>query len=303
MKTIRIGTRGSLLALAQTRLVEDLLRVQYPGISLERVVIHSGADNRPNIPLTQFRSRGVFVKELEEALLEGRIDLAVHSLKDLPSELPKGLILTVTPERADPSDALISKGKTLEELQSGAIVGTGSPRRQAFLRSVRPDLVPVDIRGNLDTRLKKLETGSYHALILASAGLHRLGLSQRITQRLSLETFIPAPGQGALALETRTEDRDLHNILKPLNHLESAQSVLAERSFQAELKVGCSVPVGAFAFIREDALILEAAIASPDGEVIFRTSEHGDRQSAVQIGIRAARSLRAKGADILRSEP
>lgn len=300
MKTIRIGTRGSLLARVQTRQVEALLRAAYPGISLQEVVIHSSADRSPDTPLTQFQSRGVFVRELEEALLEGQIDLAVHSLKDMPSQLPEGLMLTVTPERADPSDALVSDGKTLNELETSAVVGTSSPRRQAFLHFIRPDLTAADIRGNLDTRLRKLEEGGYHALILASAGLYRLGMSHRITERLPLDQFTPAPGQGALALEIRTDDMKLLELLQPLNHLESAQSVAAERAFQAELKAGCSAAVGAYACLEGDELVLHAAIASPTDHLLYRTTERGSRTSAQQIGMRAAQTLRAKGAVIMR---
>lgn len=303
MTTIRIGTRGSRLALAQTRQVEALLIAAHPGISLQEVVIRSSADRSPDTPLIQFQTRGVFVRELEEALLEGRIDLAVHSLKDMPSRLPEGLTLTVTPERADPSDALVSDGKTLKELETGAVVGTSSPRRQAFLNLMRPDLSATDIRGNLDTRLRKLEEGRYHALILASAGLHRLGMSHRITERLPMDHFIPAPGQGALALEIRADDMRLLELLQPLNHLESALSVAAERAFQAELKAGCSAAVGAYACLQGDELVLHAAIASPAEKLLYRTTERGSRTSAQQIGIRSAQELRAKGAAILRPTP
>jgi hydroxymethylbilane synthase len=301
MKTIRIGTRGSQLALAQTQLVEDLLRASHPALALHRVVIHSRADREQNTPLTRFQARGVFVKELEKALLEREIDLAVHSLKDMPSLLPEGLTLTVTPERADPSDSLISDGKTLQELQPGAVVGTSSPRRKAFLRFVRPDLVPTDIRGSVDTRLRKMVKGGYHALILASAGLHRLGWGARITQRLPPESFIPAPGQGALALEVRADDTELMDMLQPLNHPDSALAVEAERAFQAELKAGCSAAVGAYAYLQGEELILHAAMASLTENALYRTTERGSSGDARQIGIRAARTLKEIGAAILRS--
>lgn len=303
MKTIRIGTRGSRLALAQTRQVEALLITAHPGISLQEVVIRSSADRSPDTPLIQFQTRGVFVRELEEALLEGRIDLAVHSLKDMPSLLPEGLTLTVTPERADPSDALVSDGKTLKELETGAVVGTSSPRRQAFLHFMRPDLLAADIRGNLDTRLRMLEEGGYHALILASAGLHRLGMSHRITERLPLDHFIPAPGQGALALEIRADEMKLLEMLQPLNHPESALSVEAERAFLMELNAGCTAAVGAYAYLQGDELVLHAAIASPAENLLYRTTKRGSRTSAQQIGIRAAQELRAKGEAILRPTP
>lgn len=303
MKAIRIGTRGSKLALEQTRRVEDLLRANYPGITLQRVVIHSSADRDPDLPLAQFQTGGVFVRELEKALLTEEIDLAIHSLKDMPSLLPEGLTLTVTPERADPSDALVSDGRTLEALETGAVVGTSSPRRKAFLRLLRPDLTVSDIRGNLDTRLRKLDEGGYHALILASAGLDRLGLSRRITERLPLDHFIPAPGQGALALEIRADDTELLRMLQPLNHPESALSVAAERAFQAELKAGCFAAVGAYACLQGDELILNAAVASLSENLLYQTTERGSRTDAERIGVRAARALRERGAAFLRAAP
>lgn len=291
MKAIRVGTRGSLLARAQTQQVIDALQAHHPGVVFQTVIITTTGDRRQSVPFTAVGTKGMFVKEIEEALLNNAIDLAVHSLKDMPGALPDGLVLAAVPPRADARDALLSDGRTLAELPPGARVGTSSLRRQALLRSLRPDLALEELRGNLDTRLRKLDDGRYDAILLACAGLERLGWAHRIVERLPPEVFVPAPGQGALALETRAEDAETRALLSAIHDPDTADCVAAERAFQSALNAGCTVPAGAHAWLEGDTLRLSAFIASADGLHLRRAEIRGRRRDAVAIGARAASVL------------
>lgn len=291
MRTIRVGTRGSQLALTQTNQVLGRLRNLHPEMVFEAIVIKTTGDQRQNIPFSEVGTKGMFVKEIEEALLAGEIDFAVHSLKDMPGELPAGLALGAVPPREDPRDALLSRNMRLMELQEGATVGTSSVRRQIQIRAVRPDLHVQELRGNLDTRIRKLAEGQYDAIILACAGLDRMGWSDRIAERLSAEISIPAPGQGALALEARIGDSRAADVLAPLHDRDTADSITAERAFQAALNAGCSVPAGAYATVHGDTLHIIAFLSGADGSDLRRTEATGSRLEAGDIGRQAAERL------------
>lgn len=295
-ETLRVGTRGSLLAQTQTEWVVAQLRAANPDMQIGIEIIQTTGDLRRDIPFAQVGTKGMFVKEIEQALLDGTIDVGVHSLKDMPGELPPGLELGAVPVREDPLDALLSRsGLTLEELPQGAVVGTSSIRRQAQLRYLRPDLHLTELRGNLDTRLRKLDAGEYDAILLACAGLNRLGLAERITQRLAPEVCVPAVGQGALALETRAGEWQKMPGLASLHDADTAVAVLAERSFQAALNGGCTVPAGAFATVTKESVTLQALIAAPDGSNMVRTSETTGRREAAELGRRVAERLLSQG--------
>lgn len=268
---IVIGSRGSKLALAQTGWVRDRILSLVPGADVTIKVIKTSADKNPTASIRAGSSIGVFVKEIEEALKAGDIDIAVHSMKDLPTATPPGLRIAAVPEREDPRDAFIcARASSVEELPAGAVVGTGSIRRQAQLLALRPDLRVVDIRGNIDTRLKRLEEGAYDALILACAGLRRLGLDGRISSVFELPAMLPAPGQGALAIETRDEESAATQAAGALNHPATAAAVAAERRILQRMGGGCNVPVGVHASVTGDAARIEAVVASADGRRIIR---------------------------------
>ncbi len=291
MNRIRVGTRGSKLALTQTGHVIDALRRHHLDMEFETVVIKTTGDMRQGVPFSEVGTKGMFVKEIEEALLAGEIDLAVHSMKDMPGELAPGLALGAVPERADPRDAFLSDGRRLENLPPGARIGTSSLRRRILIKAARPDLHVQELRGNLDTRIRKLDEGQYDAIILACAGLERMGWSERITERLSAEVSTPAPGQGALCLEVRGGDESTVAVLRPLHHAETADAVFAERAFQAALNAGCSVPAGAHAMVEDDALRLVAMLAEADGSNLRRVALRGARTEAEQLGRQAAEQL------------
>ena len=295
-KRLRIGTRGSLLARTQTGMVVARLQEANPDVEIETRIIQTTGDMRRDVPFAQVGTKGMFVKEIEQALLDGSIDVGVHSLKDMPSELPDGLELACVPAREDPMDALLARnGLTFALLPQHAVVGTSSLRRQAQLRALRPDLRLEELRGNLDTRLRKLDAGEYDAILLAVAGLNRLGLGGRITERLAPEICVPAAGQGALALETRCGDTEtlarLHTVHDPV----SAAAVEAERAFLAALGGGCSVPAGALATIVGSRLHLVGLIAAPDGSCVLRAERTGDLSAAAQIGAELSAALLAQG--------
>jgi hydroxymethylbilane synthase len=298
---MRVGTRGSLLARTQTQWTMDLLSRANPGLALELHVIQTTGDLRRDVPFAAVGTKGMFVKEIEQALLDGAIDVGIHSLKDMPSELPAGLDLSCVPPREDPLDALLTRsGDLLDALPPGAAVGTSSVRRAAQLRSVRPDLRIEELRGNLDTRIRKLDEGRYDAIVLAAAGLVRLGWGDRITQRLAPDVCVPAAGQGALAIETRTDDAVTRELLQPIHDLDAADAVAAERAFLQALGGGCSVPAGAFATIEGAQIRLVAMIAAPDGSRVLRAEESGARSDARALGAEiAARLLHAGGQDLL----
>ncbi len=257
----RVGTRGSQLARAQTELALAALKRVAPDVALETVVITPAGDRDKTTPLSILGGQGVFSKELHEALLDGRIDLAVHSVKDLPSELPDGVALAAIVIRSDPRDVLVSRdGARLGQLPSGARIGTSSRRRQALLRRARPDLMVADIRGNLDTRLRKLDRGDFDAVVLAATGLHRLGWESRVTEYLSPDTFVPAPGQGALGITCRADDEELRALLEQAHDPVAGRAVEVERAFLRAIGGGCQAPIGAYATVDGGQVTLRALL-------------------------------------------
>ena len=295
---LRIGTRGSKLALTQSEWVKAEIEARHPDVQVTLVRIKTKGDKVLDSPLSKIGGKGLFVKEIEEALLRKEVDLAVHSMKDVPAVLPDGLGLSVFPPREDPRDALVCRGCTsLEGLPRRASVGTGSLRRSAQLLHVRPDLRVVPMRGNVDTRLRKLDSGELHAIVLAVAGLKRLKLSHRISHILHPETLLPAIGQGVLGLEMRQGDHVVHDCLAFLNHEETELTVRAERAFLKELEGGCQVPVAAHGRLDRDMMVLTGMVAELDGSVLIKDDMRGDRGDPEHVGIELARKLLASGAD------
>jgi len=296
VSSIRVATRGSLLALTQTRGVIDRLKDANPGIDFEVCVFKTMGDKVLEVALSQIGGKGLFTKELEEALLDGRADLAVHSLKDMPTEFPPGLMLGCIPEREDPRDVLISRsGARFAELPSGARVGTSSLRRVAQLKALRPDLEFVPIRGNVDTRIRKLSEGQVDALVMAAAGLHRTGLGDRITEYLDPSVCLPAPGQGALAIEIRAGDDRIAEVVGRIHDAATAAAVTAERALLARLEGGCQVPVGAHAVREGDRLRLEGMTASLDGSTLIRHAAEAGVDQAAALGAQVAEWLLEHG--------
>jgi len=293
---IRIGTRGSALALWQAHHVRD--RLAALGQQTQLVTITTTGDRLLDRRLELVGGKGAFLKEIEEAMLAGEVDLAVHSLKDVPTTLPDGLRLTGFLERADPRDALLStSGAGLDALPQGARVGTTSLRRQAQLRALRPDLEVVDLRGNVDTRIRRLRSGDFDAILLAMAGLTRLGRGDEAAEVLAADRFLPAPGQGVVALECRAEDSVTQEAVAPLEHAATTRTVTAERAFLAALGGGCNVPLGAHATLREHSVVLDALVARADGsEVIRDVREDVDPEA---LGRHLAETLLARGAAAL----
>lgn len=287
-----IGSRGSKLALWQANHVKA--RLEGLGQECRIEVIKTTGDLITQVPMKDVGSKGIFTKEIEEALSDGRIDLAVHSLKDMPTVLPDGLEITSTPERQDVRDVLI--GRTLGELHPGARVGTGSLRRIAQLRAIRPDLLLEGIRGNVDTRIRKLDEGEYHAIVLAAAGLKRLGLADRIAEFISVEAMCPAVGQGALAIETRLDGGAGMQASQKLDHPPTRAAITAERAVLATLGGGCDVPIGAYGSITEQTLHLRAIVISPDGRRMVREEMTGPSTDAFALGVSMAEKLLAAGA-------
>lgn len=277
--------------------MKQKIELGHPDVQVELVTIKTTGDKILDSPLSKVGGKGLFVKEIEEALLRREVDLAVHSMKDIPAELPKGLTLAAFPEREDPRDALISSGgKTLEELPRRARIGTGSLRRVAQLLHHRPDLDLVALRGNVDTRLRKLEAGELHAIVLAAAGLRRLGFAHLITQTLSPDRILPAIGQGALGLEVRKDDSRIRQVLAFLNHEATETTVKCERAFLRELGGGCQVPIAAFARLDARCLRLEGLVAELDGAKIYRDEITGEKEKADELGSTLARRLLDSGA-------
>jgi len=297
-RVITIGTRGSKLALAQAQEVISALRLNHPLAEFQIKPIRTAGDRHA---ARVQGATGIFVREIEEELLRGGCDLAVHSMKDLPAEQPAGLIIAAATRRADPFDALISPdGEELYDLKAGARVGTSSPRRAAQVLNIRPDLRIVPMSGNVDTRLGKLREGSCEAIILAAAGLQRLGMIGVETQRLTPPAFIPAPGQGCLAIEVRDGDSDALRIARSIDHPQSHAAVAAEKSVLKALGGGCTIPIGAYAEpIGEDRLRLLACVLSPDGRQAVRGDMEGNMQEPLELGITLSRELIARGADAL----
>ena len=299
---IIIGTRGSKLALWQADYVEQRLREEYPSLNVTQKRISTKGDRILDVPLAKIGGKGLFTKELEEEMLSGAIDLAVHSLKDMPAKVPDGLIIAAVTKRLDPGDALVSnRFSSFSELPKGARVGTSSLRRRAQLLCARPDLTMIDLRGNVNTRLRKLDEGEYDAIVLAVAGLKRLGFADRIRQVLPQTMVLPAVGQGALAIETRAKDKETCDMLAFLRDDETVCCAEAERSFLARVEGGCQVPVGVYATAEGDEMKVEAVIASLDGQRSYRGNVKGVRKDAAKLGeILAEKLLDEGGAKILK---
>ena len=295
---LRIGTRGSKLALVQSEWVKKEMQSRYPELRVELVKIRTKGDKIIDAPLSKVGGKGLFVKEIEEALLKREVDLAVHSLKDVPAELHKGLQLSVYPKREDPRDALVSSlFRKVGDLPQGASVGTSSLRRSAQLLHMRPDLHIAPLRGNVDTRLRKLDSGELQAIVLAAAGLQRLGLSDRITALLSPDSVLPAIGQGVLGLEVRENDQKVQNLISFLNDLETELAARAERAFLKELEGGCQVPLAGYARVEKGRLVLDGMVAELDGSVILKRKLSGEKDKPEDLGLALARNLIAAGAD------
>ncbi|WP_115720439.1 hydroxymethylbilane synthase [Gallaecimonas mangrovi] len=294
---VRIATRQSPLALWQAEYVKAALEQAHQGLVVELVPMVTKGDKILDTPLAKVGGKGLFVKELEVAMLEGRADIAVHSMKDVPVEFPDGLGLVTICEREDPFDAFVSNTYNhLDELPAGAVVGTSSLRRQCQLRSRRPDLVIKDLRGNVNTRLAKLDDGQYDAIILACAGLKRLGMSARIKSALSAEQSLPAVGQGAVGIEARLDDQRIIDLLKPLGHEATRVRVAAERAMNTQLEGGCQVPIGSFAILEGDQLWLRGLVGQPDGSAMVEGEIRGSIAQAEQLGKTLGQQLLDNGA-------
>jgi len=300
---LRIATRKSPLALWQANYVSDLLKKYHPELKIELVTMVTQGDKILDTPLAKVGGKGLFVKELETGMLEGRADIAVHSMKDVPVEFPDGLHLAVICEREDPRDAFVSNNfKTLEELPQGARLGTSSLRRQSQIAALRPDLKIVDLRGNVNTRLKKLDDGEYDAIILAAAGLKRLKFDNRITQSIGTDVCLPAIGQGAVGIECRTDDARVHNLIAPLNDNKTQIRVLAERAMNERLQGGCQVPIAGYAEYERGIVLLRGLVGQVDGKQIIRGEIAGPPENAEELGAVLAEDLLSRGADKILNE-
>lgn len=297
-QSIRIATRKSPLALWQTKQVAEQLRHLYPGLVVELLGMRTRGDKFLNAPLTKIGGKGLFVKELEQGLLDRRADIAVHSMKDVPADLPAGLHLPVIMEREDPLDAFVSNNYgSINELPAGACIGTASLRRQCQLAARRADLVIRPLRGNVGTRLSRLDVGEYDAVILAAAGLMRLGFEQRIRQRLSPEESLPAIGQGAIGIECRVDDGRINALITPLHHAETADRVWAERALNRRLMGDCRTPIAGYASLEDDELRLRGLVGTPNGTHIRRAERRAPRAEAESLGTALAEDLIARGAN------
>ena len=297
-KTLKIATRQSPLALWQANYVKDRLQQLYPDLTIELVPMVTKGDVILDSPLAKIGGKGLFVKELENALLTQEADIAVHSMKDVPMQFPEGLGLAVICQREDPRDAFVSHSyRTFAELPQGAVVGTSSLRRQCQLKALRPDLDIRSLRGNVGTRLSKLDNGDYDAIILASAGLIRLGLADRIASFLDVEQSLPAAGQGAVGIECRTDDMQVQALLAPLADAETTYCVRAERAMNNHLQGGCQVPIGGYAVLQQGQLYLRALVGDIDGSRIIRAKGKSAVENAEILGVKIAEQLLAQGAD------
>ncbi len=303
MKTLKIATRQSPLALWQAEHIRARLQELHADLQVELVTFVTQGDKILDTPLAKIGGKGLFVKELEAALLDGRADLAVHSMKDVPMALPEGLSLAVICEREDPLDAFVSNTyASFDELPQGAKVGTSSLRRKSQILKARPDLEIIDLRGNVGTRLSKLDAGNYDAIILASAGLKRLGLIDRIRHTLKPAVSLPAVGQGALGLECRDRDQAVLDLILPLLHAETDACVRAERAFNAYLEGGCQVPIAGYATLQDGKIAIEGRVGSVDGAILLKAELQGDLNQAEQLGVTLAQNLLAQGAgDLLKA--
>ncbi|MDO2949523.1 hydroxymethylbilane synthase [Aeromonas simiae] len=302
-RTLRIATRKSPLAMWQANYVKARLEALHPELRVELVPMSTQGDKILDTPLAKVGGKGLFVKELEAAMLEGRADIAVHSMKDVPVDFPAGLGLHTICEREDPRDAFVSNHfSTLDALPHGAVVGTSSLRRQCQLRAARPDLVIRDLRGNVNTRLAKLDAGEYDAIILAAAGLKRLEMAYRITAFIEPEQSLPANGQGAVGIECRLDDEEIKALLAPLEHPETRARVLTERAMNRALQGGCQVPIGAYALVEGEQIWLRGLVGSPDGHQVLRDEIRGSLAEGEQLGEILAQRLLAAGADRILAE-
>ena len=300
---LRIATRKSALALWQAEFVKAELERFHSDLTVELVPMSTQGDIILDTPLAKIGGKGLFVKELEQAMLDGRADIAVHSMKDVPVEFPEGLELNTICEREDPRDAFVSnKYKSLDELPQGAVVGTSSLRRQCQARALRPDLDIRDLRGNVNTRLAKLDNGDYDAIILAAAGLLRLEMPERIADFIEPETSLPANGQGAVGIECRSDDERVKELLAPLEHTETRIRVLAERAMNRRLEGGCQVPIGAYALVNGEQVHIRGLVGAVDGSEILRDEVSGSVENAEQLGVQLAEQLLAQGADKILAE-
>ena len=297
-RKIIIATRGSMLALWQAEWIKSELQHLDPELKIELNKIKTTGDKILDVPLAQVGGKGLFVKEIEEAMLRGEADLAVHSMKDVPTDLPQGLHLSAITKREDPRDAFIAgKGiKSFRDLPRGAIIGTSSLRRICQLLHIRPDLRITQLRGNVDTRLRKLDEGQFDAVILAAAGVKRLGYSQRITEMIPPDISVPAIGQGAVGIECRVDDPFINNLLSKLDHKDTSICVKAERSFLKKLEGGCQVPIGAYAQIKDGTLTMDGLVGSLDGKTLIKEKIQGRPEDAESLGTQLAERLLAKGA-------
>lgn len=296
-RTLRIATRQSLLALWQAEFVKARLEELHSDLNVELVTMVTRGDKILDTPLAKIGGKGLFVKELEVSMLEGRADIAVHSMKDVPMEFPEGLGLSVICERETPTDAFVSNTYNhFDELPQGAVVGTSSLRREVQLRERRPDLEIKTLRGNVQTRLGKLDAGEYDAIILASAGLIRLELKDRIKHQIDSTESLPAGGQGAVGIECRMDDLETQALLAPLNHDETAARVIAERAMNKRLEGGCQVPIGCYAELEGDQIWLRGLVGRPDGTLVLRDEIRGHKENAEALGVELAEKLLAAGA-------
>ena len=303
MQTLRIATRKSALAMWQANYVKAKLERHHPDLNVELVPMTTKGDVILDTPLAKVGGKGLFIKELEVAMQEGRADIAVHSMKDVPVEFPEGFGLHAICERENPYDAFVSNHYTsLDALPQGAVVGTSSLRRQCQLRNLRPDLDIRDLRGNVNTRLAKLDDGQYDAIILAAAGLLRLDFDDRIAQLIDSEHSLPAVGQGAVGIECRNDDESVKALIKPLIDQDTTYRVTAERALNAHLQGGCQVPIGSFAELHNDELFLRGLVGNPSGTEIVRAQGKADVKNAAALGVQVAEALLAKGAGRLLAE-
>jgi hydroxymethylbilane synthase len=296
MKIVKIGTRGSPLAVWQSEWVRSQLLAGNPDLDIELVKIKTTGDKITDVPLAMVGGKGLFVKEIENALLEGRIDLAVHSMKDMPAEIPQGLCIGAIPEREDPRDVLISRDdRPFKDLPKGATLGSSSLRRGAQLKHVRPDITVRPVRGNLDTRIRKLKTEGLDAIILAAAGVRRLGFQTHITEYIAEQVMLPAIGQGALSIEIREADEQTRKLVSTLNHRETRLAVETERAFLSRLEGGCQVPIAGHAKVNSDQLEFTGLVAEVDGSVILREQITGPVERNKELGLEIANRLLEKG--------
>ncbi|MFH2000597.1 MAG: hydroxymethylbilane synthase [Planctomycetota bacterium] len=296
-KTLKIGTRGSALALFQARAVQSMLREKRPDLQTELVIIKTLGEKDPKTSLVKISGEGIFTRELDTALDEGRIDVAVHSSKDVPTDLSEGIVLAGFCPREEACEAFVSnRHARFLDMPEGARIGTGSPRRRSQILALRPDLAIVDLRGNVETRLRKLDEGQMDAVILACAGLIRLGLEQRISERLPLDMFVPAPGQGAIGIAARSSDQDTLSLVASISDSQTAAAVVAERAFLNRLGGGCKTPIACHATFLDGRLSVHGFVSSPDGTTVITEKTAGPGDQANRLGIGLAESFLAQGA-------